>query len=66
MAPILFDEYDCQHIFDRKPKLTKEEITDISIVRIIKKDFEKYFGMSYDVFEKRYKYLLKNNPEKFI
>lgn len=66
MTPMIRDENDIVHIFERNPNITKEEIKDISIVRIVKKDFEKYFGMSYGEFEQRYKYLLEHHPEKFI
>jgi len=65
MAPVLIDGFGFSHKIRKKPKLTQEEIDKI-IVKIVKKDFEYYFNMSYSTFEERYKYLLKNNPEKLI
>lgn len=49
-------------IGDPKPPETEHE----KVVRILKGDFEKKFGMSYDRFVEIYNEILKNDPEKLI
>lgn len=44
----------------------KECSDEEKVIRLIKGDFEKYCGLSFDDFIKTHDHLLKNNPEKLI
>ncbi len=48
------------------PEPIKVETEHDTVVRILKGDFEKKFGMTYDRFVELYNDILKNNPEKLI
>lgn len=45
-----------------EPELNEHD----KVVKILKGDFEKKFGMTYDRFVEIYNEILKNNPEKLI
>lgn len=68
MAPRLTDDFGDDFdlfVFDVHDSYREESLEE-KIVRIIKSDFEKNFGIGYAEFEREYKKMLKTNPEKFI
>lgn len=64
--------YDLENMFYSKKQvdmhldLPPDETDEEKVVRLIKGDFEEMHGISFSKFQRIYKEILKNNPEKFI
>lgn len=52
--------------YNNKKSLWSKETDEERIIRIVKRDFEETFGISYDVFKAGYDKIVKESPEKLI
>lgn len=52
--------------YTRRKKVVPKETDDQKVIRILKGDFEKKFGMTFEKFIETYHRLLETSPEKLI
>ena len=57
---------DSNLTYKQKYKFFSEETIEEKVIRILKYDFEKSHGISFDVFMNVYKEIIEKNPEKLI